>query len=146
MIFAAGVPGSTSKPSPSRSSNCEQLRNSERMTQTVPTLTLRTRKTHSSSGTRISFRSFYDNATPDDALWMDALVLGFAAFVKNTVIPRQVLPERLRAHVERTGNEVEHVYMKVRDQVRRCSTFKNLPVVDRQRIATVLFDPFSPAI
>jgi hypothetical protein len=83
-------------------------------------------------------------ATPDDALWMDALVLSWTAFVQNTTIPRHVLPEAVRDHVEHTGNQVEHLFMKVRDRVRECETFKKLVPGDQQRIATTLFDPFLP--
>ena len=93
---------------------------------------------------RTSFRAFYSIAPPDDALWMDALVLSWTAFVQNTTIPRHVLPEAVRDDVERTGNRVELLFMKVRDRVRECATFKKLVPGDQQRIVMALFDPFLP--
>ena len=66
---------------------------------------------------RTSFRAFYSIATPDDALWMDALVLSWKAFVENTTIPAGSTGAPLRDHVERTVNEVEQNFMKSRDQV-----------------------------
>ncbi len=93
---------------------------------------------------RRSFRAFYSIATPEDALWMDALVLSWTAFVQNTAIPRQVLSGGIRDHVERTGYRVEQLFMKVRDRVRDCPTFSKLVPGDQRRIALVLFDPFLP--
>jgi hypothetical protein len=93
---------------------------------------------------RRSFRAFYSIATPEDALWMDALVLSWTAFVQNTTIPRQVLSEGIRDHVERSGNRVELLFMRVRDRVRECPTFHKLVAGDQRRIALVLFDPFLP--
>jgi hypothetical protein len=74
---------------------------------------------------------------------MDALVLAWTAFVKNTTIPRQILPDALREDVERTGNKVELLFMKARDRVRACHTFNELSREDQHRIATTPFDPYS---
>ena len=93
---------------------------------------------------RRSFRAFYSIATPEDALWMDALVLSWTAFVQNTTIPRQILSEGIRDHVERTGYKVELLFMRVRDRVRECPTYKKLVDGDQRRIALILFDPFLP--
>jgi hypothetical protein len=93
---------------------------------------------------RISFRAYYASGTEADALWLDTLVLAWTAFVENIAIPRHVLPDALRDHVERTGNAVETNFMQARDKVRASMAYRSLLPSERKQIADVLFNPFLP--
>lgn len=50
----------------------------------------------------------------------------------------------MRDEVERTGDKIEVAFMKARDRVRHCATFKKLVPGDQKRIEFVLFSPFLP--
>ncbi len=91
---------------------------------------------------RRSFAAFYDTATTTDATWFDGLVLAHVTLTEGMKIPRESLPDRL--DLERACDEAEQRFMKARDAVRECSTFRRLVPGDQKRIEAVLFELFPP--
>ena len=93
---------------------------------------------------RHSFRAFYSVVTPDDATWFDSLVLAWAALRNGISIPREFVAADERNSLERACDEAERKFMRARDRVRDCPTFRKLVPGDQRRIAAVLFELYLP--
>ncbi len=91
---------------------------------------------------RRSFAAFYSTASPTDATWFDALVLAHVALTEGMKIPRQSHPDRIQ--LERDCDKTEREFMRAREQVRKCGTFRGLVPGDQKRIEAVLFQLFPP--
>ena len=88
---------------------------------------------------RRSFRSFYDTATVEDVLWMDALVLAWVGLTHGITVPRDTIPASDRLTFERACDALERHYVVVRDNVRGSCTFEHLSFRDRSVLAGALF-------
>jgi hypothetical protein len=93
---------------------------------------------------RRSFRVFYNDALPDEATWMDSLVLAWVALRRGVSIPREVVPAADRGSLERACDDAERNFMQARERVQACATFRKLCPGDTRHIAVVVFELYPP--
>ena len=89
---------------------------------------------------RRDFHGFYATASPEDVGLMNALVVTHAVFLRGVNTPREHLAPIIRDLLERTCDATERVFTGLRENVRCCSSFQNLPLADQMRIARLVFD------
>ena len=75
---------------------------------------------------------------------MDALVHAWTNVTQGMKIPRERVSPEHRAELERVVNFAERTFMKARDRVRECSTFRQLVPGDQKRIAAIIFELYPP--
>lgn len=88
---------------------------------------------------RRDFRHFYATATPADARLLDQLILTQGALVLGFSVPRECCPPELRRKLERSTDEMERAFTKLREAVRACPTFAALNEAGRQQIERDVF-------
>jgi hypothetical protein len=69
------------------------------------------------------FEAFYSIATPQDAIWLDRLLLTREAFTRAAGLPRLVISTPEGRDLERACHEAEMKFMQARDEVRGCPRF-----------------------
>ena len=75
---------------------------------------------------RRTFAAFCGSATVADAMLMDALVHAWTAVTQGMTTPREGVSAEHRAELERVVDFTERTFMKARDRVRECSSFRQL--------------------
>lgn len=88
---------------------------------------------------RRNFRQFNATATPADARLLEQLIIAQGALILGLSMPRECWPPRLRRKLERSTDEMEQAFTKLRETVRACPTFATLSVTERQQIEREVF-------
>jgi hypothetical protein len=88
---------------------------------------------------RAAFPGFYALASPAEIDTMNRLVIAKSEFEAGITMGREGFTEKQRAHLERSTDECERVYTRLREELRHSVTFNGLPERERAWIENALF-------
>lgn len=89
------------------------------------------------------FHGFYVRASVEDAAAMDVLVMAYISVTLGILVPRRQMPAGTRMSIERNCDRAEREFLRARDQVRDCETYRTLSPEEQKRVAS-LFELFVP--
>src|SRR5215218_5446707 len=92
---------------------------------------------------RVLFPTFYANASADDSVAMDVLVMAYISVTLGITLPRKHLADSLRMRIERDCDNAEREFVAARDRIRECPTYLSLALPEQKRVAS-LFELFLP--